>query len=165
MTLKRKAAGAWTDITTTLSRRESGSWVGIDLVKRRLSGAWTTLWQRIGIGDENIADSRGSGAAVAGYRLNTSGVIESRLGAAYATIGQWLALGSAGDYECFVTVNSGTLTLGTSGSWLALSSSCEWYVSQATVGVKTANITVQIRRASSGTVLDSATIDLEAERT
>lgn len=137
----------------------------VQTVKRRLSGAWVTVWQRVAIGGASILDSRGSGAATAGYRLNTSGAAEQHLGPSYSTIESWLPFGTPGDYECRATLNSGTLSAGTTGSWLALSSSREWNCVQSIVGTNAATITVEIRVSATGVVLDSATIDLTAERT
>lgn len=135
-----------------------------DIVKRRLSGAWTVAWQRITIGDEIIGHSVGSGTATAGYRVNTSGIAEKRDGASYTTLETWLSFGSASSYEVRATVTSGAVTSGTTGSWLALSSSQEWLVQRGTVGISNAVLTIEIRNATSLVVVDSADVDLEAER-
>lgn len=164
MTFKRKASGVQTDIATKAERRASGAWVPFDLVKRRLSGAWTVAWQRISITGTSVADSAGVGTAVAGFRLNTSGIAEKLVRITYTTLETWLAFGTAGNYECRATLDFGTLTSGTTGSWLALSSSREWKVEQGAPGITSATITVEIRNASTLVVLDSATITLEAER-
>lgn len=128
MTLKRNAAGVQTDIATTLKRRLSGSWIDVDTVKRRLSGSWTTVWQRVNIANQSVSHSVGVGTARAGYRLNTSGAAEKREGGSYTTLETWLPFGTASGYEARVTVTLGTLTSGTSGSWLSLGSSQEWYI-------------------------------------
>ena len=164
MTLKRKASGSFTDITTTLKRRASGAWVDIDTIRRKASGAWTIAWRRIALSYQEIIDSVGLGTAIAGYRLNSSGIVEKRLGASYTTLETWLAAGAASGYECRVTVVSGSLTTGTAGSWLSLASSREWTVQQATVGTNTCQITVEIRNATTLVVAATATIDLSADR-
>lgn len=128
MTLKRKASGSFADITTTLKRRLSGAWVDVETISRRAAGAWVVVWKRIVLSNQAIGHSTGIGGATAGYRLNASGIVEKLVGASYSTLETWLSAGAASGYECRATVTFGTLTSGTAGSWLALSSSREWYV-------------------------------------
>jgi len=80
----------------------------------------------------------------------------------YADVEDWITPTSAasGAYEVKATLNSGALTTGTTGSWLALSSTREWTV-ETSIGVVDANLTIEIRRGS--TVLDSATVTLSAQ--
>ena len=118
MTFKRKASGSWTDIATTIKRRASGAWKDIDLVKRRASGAWTVVWRRVNLTAQEVVNSVGVGNPITGYRLNTSGIVESLKNTTYATLATWLTVGTASNYECRATLNSGTLTSGTTGSWL-----------------------------------------------
>ena len=138
MTFKRNAAGVQTDIATKAERRSSGVWVPVDIIKRRLTGAWTVAWQRINITGTSVSDSAGVGTAVAGFRLNTSGIAEKLVRITYTTLETWLAFGTAGNYECRATLDSGTLTSGTTGSWLALSSSREWKVERGSPGTASA---------------------------
>lgn len=105
--------------------------------------------------------------ATNGYRLNSNGKVytETPTGT-YNYIEDWVTPnGAASSYECYVTVTSGTLSSGTSGSWLALSSTRDWTVTRTTLGTKTCTFTVDIRKVGTTTVLDSATITLEAEVT
>jgi hypothetical protein len=69
----------------------------------------------------------------------------------------------AANYEALVTILTGSLTGGTTGSWVALSSNRSWYVNQTGNGQKTCTFTVQIRRVGTGTVLDTATITITAD--
>lgn len=102
----------------------------------------------------------------AGLRVDADGKLYSIATLSSAEVANWITpLTSAGVlYSVRVTVNSGSLTTGTSGSWLTLETDREWTVVQdgGTVGTQTANITVEIRRGS-GAALDSATINLTAE--
>ena len=111
-----------------------------------------------------MSHSVGVGTARSGYRLNTSGIAEERDGASYSTLETWLSAGSSSGYECRATVTFGTLTSGTTGTWLALSTSREWYVEQGSVGTNTCEFTVEIRNATTLAVVDSAAITLEADR-
>ncbi len=65
-------------------------------------------------------------------------------------------------YDVLATFVSGDLPSGTFGSWLSLSVSRSWSLSQTTIGSKTGIFTVQIRDATTLEVLDSATITLNA---
>ena len=161
MTLKRKAAGAWTDIATTIKRNAAGSWVQVGLVKRRLSGAWVTIWSAAAITDQYITSVGPTGPRTAGYRLNTSGIAESRVQTAYTTIETWRVVGAASDYEVRATLVTGdALTYGTVGTWQALSSSQEWQIS-AWKPSKMSELLIEIR-TTAGVVVDSATVTLEA---
>jgi len=67
-----------------------------------------------------------------------------------------------------MTVNSGTTPAGSAtASWLGLGTTRAWSLTQITAGTKTANVTIEIRRASSGVVLSSGSgaFDMTAEVT
>ena len=69
--------------------------------------------------------------------------------------GNWIDPTSAAgdDYEIRMSVNSGTTPSGAStGSWLGLGTSRIWLLTQSGVGAKTANVTVEIRKASGATL-------------
>lgn len=98
------------------------------------------------------------------YRLNSNGKVYDVKNGTASLIEDWVTPNSAAsNYECFVTVTSGTLSSGTSGSWLSLGTTRDWSVTQTAIGVKTCVFTVDIRKISTTTVLDSATITIEAE--
>lgn len=135
-----------------------------------MSGVLTAMTANAqGIGaqltDQNVS-STGALSRTAGYRLNTSGIAESLIQAAYTTLETWLLIGASSAYECRATLNSGTLSSGTTGSWLALSSSREWTCvdSISDASPVEANLTIEIRNASTLVVQDSATVTLYAER-
>lgn len=165
MTLKRRSAGAWTSIATTIKRKAAGSWVNVGTIKRRLSGAWVDVWPAVRITNQSISDI-GPPTALARYRLNSSGIVEKETHTASTTLETWLLVGSASDYEARATVNSGALAgVGNSatGSWLGLGSSLrQWGVGvNGTLGAAT--LTIEIRNASSGDVLASAVVTLDAD--
>lgn len=87
--------------------------------------------------------------------------------------GVWLTGGTASDYEVRATQVSDTITgtgtsaTGTLNTWMNLGTSRSWTVA-ATASSNTARrwvLTIEIRRASDLTVLDTATIDIEATTT
>lgn len=102
--------------------------------------------------------------ATAGIQLENDGDTVEIRQAGNTLIGYWVVPRSAAGaaYEARVTVNVGTLSTGTSGSWLALDTTRSWTVAQTVIGTKTANITLEIRKASTGVVLATATIDITA---
>jgi len=163
MTLKRKSAGAWTNIATTIKRNAAGSWVQVGSVKRRLSGAWVTIWSAAAaVTNQSITSLGPTGPRTAGYRLNTSGIAESRVQASYTTIETWLVVGAASDYEVRATLVTGDpLDSGVVGTWQALSSPREWLIS-ATTPSKMSELLIEIR-ITAGVVVGSATVTLEAE--
>lgn len=101
--------------------------------------------------------------ATAGYRLNNSGSASKRVAGSYSAISnEWMLRGSVSQYETRATLNSGSTPSGTLGSWLSLSTTRDWELTTASGNI-TCSLTVEIRRASNGEVLDSATITLTAE--
>ena len=104
--------------------------------------------------------------AEAEYILQADGdIIYTRSGSA-TDEGDWIIPKGAagGDYEVRATVNSGSVTGDTTGSWLALSSDRSWLVTRTDDGAGTdsANLTIEIRRAQDQAVLGSAVIILNA---
>ena len=120
----------------------------------------------ISITDQSI-DGFGTSSAGAWYYLTSGGVVQGSTdfnGINPYFIENWVTPTSqAANYEAFVTVTSGSLNGGTTGSWVALSSNRSWYIQSTVTGLKTCVFTVQIRRIGTGTVLDTATITLNAD--
>ena len=125
------------------------------------------------IGGDQIALSNvnvlsiGAGSQTATYTLESDGDVVSD-----STIfgpvdeGDWITpkANAPSDYEVQATLNAGTLTSGTTGSWLALTSNRSWTLTQATVGAADqVDLTIEIRKGS-GATLASATVTLDAER-
>lgn len=92
------------------------------------------------------------------YELKTNGSIYP------ASIGNWITPTSAApsDYQCRATLTLGTLTSGTTGSWLALTTARSWTRNAGPGEYYLTRITVEIRKGT-GPVLDSAVIEIEAE--
>lgn len=119
----------------------------------------------VSISNRTIDSEDVSSPCTAGYRLLSSGQAqETNATETYINIaGEWETGGSAGSlYEAYCTVNSGSLSSGTTDTWVSLGSNQTWEVTRSTTGVNTANITVQIRRADTQVVLDTATHDITA---
>lgn len=82
----------------------------------------------------------------------------------YVELEQWCTPTSqASNYEAYVTITSGYLDAGPTNTWVALNVSRQWFVSEGSSGnSRVCTFTVQIRRIGTTTVLDTATISLEA---
>ena len=100
-----------------------------------------------------------------GYQLQSTGKERSYegIGNPYLLIADWLLVGAASDYECRLTVNSGTAPAGSAtGSWLALSVTRAWTLTDSSVAgpVISNNCTIEIRLASTQTVKATATVTM-----
>ena len=123
---------------------------------------------RISLSGLTISAIGSGGAQTATYTLESDGdVIIATTVDGSLDAGDWISpkASAPSDYEVQATLVSGTLSTGTTGSWLALSSNRSWTLQRVTVGVATqVTLTIEIRKGS-GAVLASATVTLDAERT
>ena len=122
----------------------------------------------VSINDANINDTTASPTTCSvSYQLTSAGVANSvTTNGGTVALENWITPTSfaGANYEVQATVNSGSLSSGTTGSWLALNTTRTWTVSRSTTGVSTCNLTIEIRRASDSVVLDTVTIALQAAR-
>ena len=117
------------------------------------------------LADLEVYDINGA-ASTAQYELTDAGdirILTSMFG--LQDIGDWASPKALapGSYEVRVDLGpgSGSLTSGTVGSWLALTTSREWRLDRSTPGQSLTTLLVQIRLSS--TVLTSATVTLACE--
>lgn len=103
----------------------------------------------------------GASAATVSYRLSTNGFAYDQDS---TSLEQWCdPAAQAPNYEVLATIVSGTLTSGTTGSWLALTSDRTWSKTVSPPSIGTCVFTVEVRRIGTTTVLDSATISITAD--
>lgn len=122
------------------------------------------------IANRTVSSTVAAGSPTAGYRLDADGqtyTSQSEVSAgAYIDSGEdWVSpVGNAANYEVEAVVNSGTLSSGPSGSgtWTALSSDVTW-TRNGPGTLASVNLTLSIRRVGTTTVLDTASITLEAD--
>lgn len=119
------------------------------------------------ITDLSVTEIRASPTpASAGYQLTNLGKINkiTTVGGTVAQ-GDWVQPNAdAPQYEAFATLNSGSTSVGTTGSWVALSGTQTWQCnSGAGPAVKAADLTIKIRRVGTTTDLTTAHIILDAE--
>lgn len=100
------------------------------------------------------------------YQLNANGTVyKSVLVTAFET---WLVRGSASDFEVRATKVSGTspdLASDALSTWLSLASNRTWTLTNSGSfgSFIICTLTIEIRAAATGTILDTATITLSAE--
>ena len=148
-------------------------WVGVSSVWKKVSdvwvgvgGVWKQAYQSIAVNLLGLDpyDAQPTPAdATATYSL-TSGGLETATGASSST---WLLSGAASDYDVRATVVSGTLTTGTTGSWLNLGTTRTWTKVRTSniSGIDTVSLTIEISLAGAGVAIATATVDLTAEVT
>lgn len=122
----------------------------------------------VSINNQNISDTD-FGSAQAYYFVTAGGQIQQSTqsgGINPTNLEQWVTPTSASSlFEARITITSGALTGGSgTGTWLALSTTRNWYIENSSSGtIEQCVFTIEIRRASTGVVQDSATITLYAE--
>lgn len=119
---------------------------------------------KIAITNQTIADANIGGAS-ATYSLTAAGLVQQiTTSGGTSTLESWASGSfSASSYEAVVTLVSGTLTSGTVGSAVNLSTGPQWNVTQGGVGTKSCSFTIVIRYAGGGANITSASISLTAQ--
>lgn len=116
---------------------------------------------------DGTTSSSGLPNQTATYTLEADGDIITATTAGGSTdAGDWIAPKAAagGNYEVKATIVSGSVSSGTTGSWLALSSDRTWTRSRVTTGTDTLVLTIEIRRTGTTTVLATCTRTLVADK-
>jgi len=116
--------------------------------------------------NDAVVTAAGVPAQSAGYRINTNGFVYEVVNGVDTSLGQWVTPSSAGgNYEVFATLTSGTLSSGTTGSWVATSGTPLWTrVAVISGTINIVELVMDVRATGTGTVLDSWSVTLEAER-
>jgi hypothetical protein len=91
-------------------------------------------------------------------------VYEALNGGGYTFVEQWCTPTSqGGNYEVYASVSAGSVT-GTLNTWIATTGNPFWYVAVSGSGNSAyGQLTLQVRRTGTGTVLDTWTVDLNAD--
>lgn len=107
------------------------------------------------------------GTATATIRFVSNGTIQvSEDGGAYTTVANWYLptttnIGSSPGYWLYATVVSGSLTSGTTGSWIKLDTNRDYTRNRTTIGTSSVSLSFQISSASGGTpVVGYGTADI-----
>lgn len=168
MALSINDSGTWRDIQAVYVN-DAGTWRTIQEIYVNDSGTWRSVFvgETIAITDTTAeSEAVSPSAATATFRLTSAGNIEYTTGSNTVTDnGDWITpQTNMANYECRFDVTSGSLSSGTTGAWMSLSTTRTWTKQQVTNGTSTAIGTLQIRRTSDSTVMDTATITLTATR-
>lgn len=170
------SAHRWANDAGTL-REIAGIYVNDAGTPRRILEQWVNdagTLRRVFLGDIIALAVNGASHsttaptnATARYSLTAAGDIETTLAGngTPADRGDWISPQiNMSAYECRATLLSGTLTTGTTGSWMNLGATRTW-TRQANPGAGqlVVTFTLEIRRASDAEVLVSATTTLTAE--
>ena len=124
----------------------------------------------VAISDQSALDYSymGSGGqGFARYQLNANGVAyrTNFAGTLIAIGGEWLTSGSASLFDAYASwTGSAGNPGGVTGAWQNLGTTREWLI-YIEDGYASRTLAVQIRLASSGAVLDTATITFEVDST
>ena len=122
----------------------------------------------VGLSNETVDDLFVNNPASAGYSLTSAGNISVVPGGIPSPAGVWISpqTGMSG-YDARATVSSGsggTLTGSATATWLNLGTTRTWTLSSGTSGLFCSRVlTVEIRDATTLTVLATATITLQVE--
>lgn len=94
---------------------------------------------------------------IASYSLTSAGAVVLENSGFFEN---WITpqIGMSG-YEVRATLNSGSITSGSLGTWDSLAFTRSWQISRSVSGVQSANLTIEIR-PTGGSVVDSATVTL-----
>jgi hypothetical protein len=87
------------------------------------------------------------------YRLSSAGAEQSYegIGGSFADIDDWLLIGSAADYECYMEVLSGDIPTGSAvNTWIGLGTTRTWTLTVSATGTSTFSGRVRIRHAATG---------------
>jgi hypothetical protein len=119
----------------------------------------------VNFNDANVT-AAGVPAQSAGYRIDVNGFVYQVVNGVDTSLGQWVTpTSAAGNYEVYASLVSGTLSSGTTGSWVATSGSPLWTRVAAIAGtLNIVELVMDVRATGTGTVLDTWSIQLEAER-
>lgn len=97
--------------------------------------------------------------AYAFYSINNTGYVT----ATGNPTTQWsFPLSAASNFEVYATLVSGSVTSGTFNTWLSLGTSRIWECAQNSVGTESAEISFQVRKIGTTTVLDTWTLNIDA---
>ncbi len=105
------------------------------------------------------------GTAEAGFEITNAGLTNGINSFASYALTPWVTPGSvAASYEVYATLLAGSLTSGTTGSWLSLGTTRAWQLDNTYAGpdvsVATASINVQIRAIGTTTILATGNVAL-----
>jgi hypothetical protein len=167
MALKVWNGTAWTS-ASAIKVWNGTAWTSATAGKVWNGTAWVDfLGSPVSITDQSaLNDSLGGigGTATATYRLGNNGIARTTDGAGTLQniTGEWLISGAVSLYEAQATWQAGTGSTSGPVGWVSLATTRDWGLS-ATNNNVARDLFVEIRLASTGTVLDTATISFAVD--
>lgn len=157
------SATAILTVTDSLGATVSSSKVTITITNKTAAGTATST-AKVAIADRLVYKGGGGvGTVTASINYNSTGITTNHAG---VTLETWLVSGVNSDYQIRATFQSGDAVTGTFGTWQLLSTNRQWSIAATTPANNLGTFLIEIRLAASpNTVLDSATITLNADNT
>ena len=160
-----KSATATVSLNDTDVRTLAGVASGAIIVPTNFYGKSSVV---IAFNDLSVSASSG-GYSQAGYAIFGAGasigkVYEQYNLGPFTFVEQWCTPTSqGGNYEVYASVSAGSVT-GTVNTWIATTANPSWYVDVSGSGNSAyGQLTLQVRRTGTATVLDTWTVDLSAD--
>lgn len=160
MTLHVNDAGTWRQATNVYVN-DSGTWREIQEIHVNDAGTWRLVYQVLSVTLTSDGYPRSQGTASVTF-ANTGVLFGTKSGAESSQY-NWLVAGSASNVDLFVTVTSGTLSSGTTDTWVNLSTSRQ-YTRGWPGGIQSSSVTftASLRNSGTGVVLATCSITLSA---
>lgn len=170
MTMHERVSGVWKEITQP-AERVSGVWKDFTEGWVNVSGTWKQFYSSVAISLPPVTETIIAAPSAAGVRVNRNGSYQSGTGTGGTTVTYGDVAATAwvdpdgstvGDaYHCRLVVSSGSLSVGTAGTWLALTSDRLFEVNTAT-GDGFVGATMQISSDGGSTILETGSVNLTA---
>lgn len=154
--------------TSSLGESALRTLAGVSSGAISLSSFYGKANASVAISDQDAANMSLAGlggTATATYRLHSNGqAYRTNLNGTLVSInGEWRVSGDTSLFEAYATwTGTGGSVGGTTGSWVNLGTTRDWTLTVAN-SYQTRSLNLQIRLASSGAVLDTATIYFEVD--
>jgi hypothetical protein len=158
-------AGTWRPLKGVYVN-DAGTWRQIKSISVNDAGTWRQVYAGVNLQDSLNRTTGLSGTLTSQINVTNAGTVTGN-GNVSAPSYTWLQSGSPSSYDVMATVTGGNTSPSGSatGTWLNLGTTRSWSVSVSSPSTLHNSImTVQIRDASSLSVLASATFTMEAER-
>ena len=166
MPLKVWNGSSWTEVGY-MKVWNGSSWASLTNAYAWDGSAWKKYFPSVKVTDVsciNLTKAGIGGTASATYRLASSGQASRQQGAGLVSItGEWLVgSGTTSDYEVQGTWAAGGGTISGPTGWVSLGTTRDWTLT-VTNNFEVRDLSIEIRIAATGLVIDTATIEFEVD--
>ena len=159
--------GVWKDLVSGTAVKVGAAWKAVSEIHVNVGGVWKQAWAAVAVtlsGEASILDEALDPAdAFVGVRWNSDGTLDKRQGASHIQIdaaSDWIIPNGADKTGMVVrcTDNNANLAAGSdaTGSWLNAAVTRSWFITQASIGVKSLDITLEVSLDGGSSTHDSA---------